>query len=84
MDIIKEYCEDSEVVVIRNAYYGSSLKKFLDFLKEARMDGFSISEDQVTIVHYGGERYASTFGIEFSYPTAPDNYKRISRLEFYR
>lgn len=54
--------------VVRSRNYGSSLAKFLDFAAEARKDYPQLSDDDIEIVHYGGDRIARTFGIEFVPP----------------
>jgi hypothetical protein len=87
--IIKEFVEKDNTakkyrVVIRDNCYGSKLSKFLKFINEARKD-FDINEDEVDVVHFGGERYARTFGIEFDTNTKPpDEYVKIEGLELTR
>ena len=81
--MIKEYNPESQTAVIRSKYYGSNLSMFLGMFVEAQSDFPHISEDDVTIVRYGGKHYAKTFGIEFKVGHyAPEEYTRISQLEY--
>lgn len=80
--IIKEFCKDANRAVIREDSYGSQMSKFKKLIGEALEDFPDLSPDDVEIVHYGGERYAKTFGIEFHATYAPDTYTRISQLEY--
>jgi hypothetical protein len=80
--MIKEYCEPSARVVIRESRYGSQLDKFIRLYEEALKDFPNLKMRDVEIVKYAGERYAKTFGIEFHSPFAPDTYARISALEY--
>lgn len=82
MRFIKEFCPNSKTVVVRCDSYGSSLQMFQDMVHSAQEDGFHINLMDCKVVHYGGERYAKTFGIEFSYDYAPENYKIIYQLEY--
>lgn len=85
MKFIKEYCQASQICVIRTDNYGSTLQKFLDFLKEAQKDFPQLTPATVEIVHFGGERYKHTFGLEFKVPTGasvPNTYSPINQLEF--
>ena len=85
MNFTKEYCPSAQTVVIRSGdRYGSDLQRFMDMYEEACQDGFRIEMSDVKIVHYAGNRYAGTFGIEFQWNDAPDEYNRINQLEYYR
>lgn len=87
-EIIKEYCEGSGVVVLRESAYGSSLKKFLRLWEEFKKDfpNLNVNEDRdVEIKHYGGRYYAKTFGLEINIGKnsyVPEFYNRISQLEY--
>lgn len=83
MNIIKEYCPSAKTVVIRSDSYGSSMSYIQKLLNEARKD-FDVNLDTCTVVHFGGERYANTFGIEFPADDAPEEYIRINQLEYTR
>jgi hypothetical protein len=81
--LIKEYCEESRIAVIREDAYGSSLYKFNRLFQKALEDFPYLTETDIAVVRYGGERYAKTFGIEFrTDEPAPENYQRISHLEY--
>jgi hypothetical protein len=79
--MIKEFCKESKTAVIRNNHYGSNLQMFNEMFEEALLDFPNLQMSEVTIVHYGGERYAKTFGIEFTAIHAPSTYARIGQLE---
>lgn len=83
--MIKEYCEEANICVIRSNRYGSNLEKFMEFFAEAKIDFPELTPDNVTIVHYAGESYAHTFGIEFSAnkSNVPNSYTRIHQLEYH-
>ena len=80
--MIKEYCDDMSIAVIRFENYGNNLKLFEDAFSEALLDFPLLVPADVTIVHYDGDYYAKTFGIEFSADNAPESYTRISHLEY--
>lgn len=84
MRIIKEFCPASNRGVIRTNTYGSQLSMFLELAAIAKQDFPYLTEDNIEIVHYGGERYAKTFGIEFPAHGVPDDYQIISQLELTR
>lgn len=81
--MIKEYCEYAKTCVIRENSYGSRLSKFLRLIEEAKKDFPSLTDEDIEIVKYAGERYAKTFGIEFEITNQeiPAEYIRISQLE---
>jgi hypothetical protein len=60
------------------------LEKFIQFFNEAKSDFPWIEEKDVNIIHFGGQRYARTFGIEFKIPEniCPDGYCEIYSLEY--
>ena len=82
--MIKEYCEKAHRVVIRENNYGSSLEKFERLFREALQDFPFLNKDDVTIVHFGGNRYKKTFGIELSVENfeIPNDYVMINELEY--
>jgi len=82
--MIKEFCKSSNRAVIREDAYGSQWSKFKRLVNEAKKDFPDLNEDDVEIIHFGGERYAKTFGIEFYTVYAPDSYSEISQLEYTR
>jgi len=77
MDFIKEFCPSSKTVVIRSKTYGSQLSMFMEMVFSAQHDGFPVYPDNCKVVQYGGDRYARTFGIEFYYEDAPEEYTII-------
>ena len=85
MNLIKEVVPSNRLCIIRTEQYGSSLQKFLQFFAEAKKDFPSLEPKDVEIVRYGGERYAKTFGLEFTAPTGaeiPSTYREIDHVEF--
>lgn len=79
--LIKEYCKESRVGVIRDNAYGSDFLKISEFVRIALQDFPHLSLSDIKIVHYAGIRYAKTFGIEFPAHRCPDDYVEISQLE---
>ena len=86
--VIAEYCKvasnDSFRVILREDNYDSRLSKFLELFEAAKSDFPFISESDINLVHYGGDRYKRTFGLEFSVPDStsiPDIYVEIHSLE---
>jgi hypothetical protein len=72
--------------VIRTNSYGSQLS-FIRHLAAIAIAEFpTLTEDQVEIVRYGGQRYKGTFGIEFTCPVdytiVPIGWREISQLEY--
>jgi len=84
MQIIKEYCKYANRAVIRSNSYGSGLSKFEELFEIARKDFPFLKISDVDVVHFAGERYAKTFGIEFNVLSAsvPSDYIQISQLEY--
>lgn len=85
--IVKEYCQDTDTVVLRRCDYSHSVKAIHELITEAEND-FPFEDDaidKISIIIYGGERYKRTWGIEFLNPliiTPPQGlYRRIVRLE---
>ena len=83
MKIIKEYCYKYNRVVLRLDCYAHSLNVIDELFKTAQNDFPGLDRDDVEIVHYGGERYAKTFGIEFVwYMDIPEEYNLIHEVEY--
>ena len=87
-NIIKEYCQDNDTVVLRRNDYQHTLAAIQELVEEAKTD-FPFEdgdEGKISIIQYGGERYKRTWGIEFLNPlimTPPQGvYRRIVRLEY--
>jgi hypothetical protein len=95
--IVKEFCESNLDVarhagrlVIRSKNYGSSLRYF-DQLFETMEDvasrcepPFDVDRTDTEVVHYGGQYYKNTFGLETNVPIGtivPDDCTRITMLE---
>ena len=79
--------ERTPVCVIRSRNYGSSLAKFLYFAREARKDYPHLKDEDIKVVHYGGDRISGTFGIEFEPPKENlvlDGWTEIHSLELVR
>lgn len=64
--IIREFAEVSQRVIIRSNRYGSTLSYFNELLTVAEADFGTLDPTQVEVVHYGGDRYKRTFGLEFN------------------
>ncbi|MGL5719894.1 MAG: hypothetical protein ACRCYP_03760 [Alphaproteobacteria bacterium] len=73
------------VCVIRSNCYGSSLSTFLEYLAIAQETYPTLRPEDVRVVHFGGQRYKRTFGIEFKPPTGggfvPDGWGEIGEVE---
>lgn len=84
--MIKEYCISHPGMiwgVIRFDHYGNNLELFEKAYMEAKADFPYLIKTDITVVHYGGERYARTFGIEFPiHGNIPVEYKQIGMLEY--
>lgn len=96
--IIKEfYPRDREEalstgrMIIRANNYGSSLVKFDEMYEIMAADALTfeppieLDREDVEVVHYAGERYKRTFGLEVSIPqghTIPADYSKIRQPEF--
>jgi len=79
--MIKEYCENAHIVIIRADTYGSQLSMLEAFYTEALEDFPNLTREDCKVVHYAGRRYKGYFGIEFESKYCPDNYERVSNLE---
>jgi hypothetical protein len=89
MQIIKEYYKPGKGpprFFLRTLDYSRSLDKFLALVEEGKKDFPMLSPEYVKIVHFGGDNYRYTWGIEFDWPVEirdiPKAYKRIETLEF--
>lgn len=85
--IIKEVYKQegrSPIFILRKNTYSSTLAKFLELYNEARKEFPNLQTDEVRVVHFGGERYKYTFGIEFYAITTsiPEGYTQIGILEY--
>ena len=78
-------------VVVRAENYGSSLAKFDELFDVMASDALTfeppieLDRADVEVVHYGGERYAKTFGLEVTIPEGhiiPTEYMRMDQTEF--
>lgn len=94
--IVREFApyDDSDrsrgKLIIRADNYGSSLAKFDQLYGLMHEDALTfepplqLDRDSVEVVHYAGERYAHTFGLEVAIPEGhqvADSYTRISQIE---
>jgi len=80
-------------LVVRASNYGSDLAKFDELFDVMAADGLTfeppieLDREDVEVVHYGGTRYANTFGLEISIPEGhviPNAYVRIEKPEMIR
>ena len=88
MKIIKEFVriklDDSARIILRTNYYIGTFEYIRNLVNEARKD-FSLEDDKIEIIHYAGDRYKGTYGIEFNVDkgvTIPEKYKEVSQVEF--
>lgn len=84
MNIIREYCEASNICVLRTDTYASSSAYISKLVNEAIQDYPLLRKIDVRIVVYGGDRRKGQMGIEFTpYGELPvsDDYVRIPELE---
>ncbi|MBI2121034.1 MAG: hypothetical protein HYT94_05420 [Parcubacteria group bacterium] len=90
MDVIKEHRQETEEqraarCVVRTNCYGSQLSFFLELFEEAKKDFPTLTPEDVRVIHFGGQFYSGTFGIEFTPPeTVPAIYQTIRELELSR
>jgi hypothetical protein len=85
--IIKEYYISENLppkFILREMNYNHKLDKFLRLYEEALNDFPKLTPDKVRVIHFGGDRYRYTWGIEFDWPVfvIPESYKQIETLEF--
>lgn len=85
MRVIRELAEHGNVGIVRSELYSKRVSHILTLVAEAKKDFPSLSDDDMEVVYYGGDRYKRTYGVEFNVPNGeniPDTYKRIHQLEF--
>ena len=78
MTIIKEFCLYSRQCIIRTDTYAHSLRHFQNLFEIAKKDYPDLKPENVEVIHYAGERYARTFGIEFK----PTDETRLSDYDY--
>lgn len=87
MKLIKEIClgEGDRITtgVVRSNCYGSQLSYIKKLVRAAKKTFPQLTDDDIRVVHFGGDRYARTYGIEFPLlqDTIPKGWKEIHRLE---
>lgn len=82
--IIREvyYGTGTTICIIRSNCYGSQYNYIKQLVAEACRDFPDLDDDDFQIVQFGGQRYARTFGIQFTTSELPpESYEVISRLE---
>ena len=84
--VIREVCPTSKRVVLRTRTYARDLGYILMLYAEAKKDFPELTPEQVNVVHFGGQHYAKTDGIEFevNLSNVPKTYSEIAQLEFTR
>lgn len=88
MDIIREYCKPKTIgalpiCVVRTKTYASSLAHFDELFTVAQSDFPDLRREDCEAVHYAGQRYRGTYGIEFRWSgEIPENYQKIEYLEY--
>ena len=76
-EVAPEY-NGKQRVIVRFDHYGCMLAGLLQLVKVAKSDFPEIEDADIEIIHYGGERIARYFGIEFNVEAGD------ARLEGYR
>jgi hypothetical protein len=57
----------------------------LELFEEARKDFSKLTQKDVKVVHFWGQSYSGTFGIEFTPPNeVPKTYRSIKKTELSR
>lgn len=88
MDIIREYCQPKTigalpVCVVRTKTHANSLAHFDELFSVAQSDFPDLHREDCEVVHYGGQRYRGTYGIEFfRVGEIPESYQKIEHLEY--
>lgn len=88
MDIIREYCQPKTIgalptCVVRTKTYASGLMHFDELFAVAQSDFPDLHREDCEVVHYGGQRYKGTYGIEFfRVGEIPEIYQKIEHLEY--
>ncbi len=74
--------------VVRSNCYAKSFEFVKQLADIAKSDFPGLEDKDINVVHYGGQHYARTFGVEFVLPgelakaaTPPEGYVVINRLE---
>jgi hypothetical protein len=86
--VIKEFCRtqiNEYRGVLLTDDYSHMFSKVLSLVKIAKTDFPSLTDDQIEIVVYGGNRRKRIMGIEFPIPSQtkiPNDYQEVSRLEY--
>lgn len=82
MTVKFEYCEKSNICVVRANNYSRSLAHLMAMFNSTMSDFPALATRDVTVKQYGGDRHKRQFGIEFT-PTndVPEKYERIHQLE---
>jgi len=86
----KQHCpgRDSEKtrVVIRFDHYGHHWSSFMELVAIAKADFPTLADNQIEVIHYGGDRISGYWGIEFDRFTKdiPADYEELSVLELMR
>ena len=86
MKIIKE-CHKGirrHQCVIRTNTYGNTIDFFNRLAREAKNDFTHLSDESLTMVHFGWPRYARTYGILFDVPgdeTIPNEYVEVAKWD---
>jgi hypothetical protein len=91
--IDRELAVSAGRLVLRARNYGSRLDKFDKLFDTMAKDALTfeppieLDREDVEVVHYGGSRYAGTFGLEVDIPEGhviPSEYARIRETELTR
>lgn len=86
MNIIKEYCKFDmgrrNRIILRTSTYAHSFIYFKILVKEAMKDFPELKEHTIDVIHYGGQYYKNTYGIEFNINIAPPaDYCQVKNTE---
>ncbi len=86
MRIIKEYNigERNIIVIVRSDTYASSYKHISNLVEVAKKY-FNVSDEDIEVVKYGGDRYKRTYGVEFTVDLETEisaDFQHISQVEY--
>lgn len=86
MRIIKEYCigERNIIVIVRSDTYASSYEHISNLVGVVKKY-FDVSDSDIEVVKYAGDRYKRTYGVEFTTgleTQIPDEFQSISQVEY--
>jgi hypothetical protein len=73
----------SAVFVIRSMSYGCTIASLAQMVESARQDFPDLKDEEVRVVHFGGDSFRGTWGIEFdggSLSVAPPGWRSIPEL----